>query len=140
VGGTDSSDSGINYRKDGEPATLKSIAGVWEVLEDNSGSSVDWSHIVIRDDGTYMEAAYSGETLPNGQVGCYSISESTIEEGPFGEGSIEIGRDTFDVYTYENKMGYYYRDLALGIVVFDSEYERLTNTEAEFNFTPICQG
>lgn len=134
-----------NYREVGELATFESITGVWEELQNSSGNSSDLSYVVIRNDGTYMEATYNGDALQNGQVGCYSIWESTIEQGSLGSGVFYIGENGFEVFTYENTMGYYEYELPTynllgGINDFDSEYERLTTTEAEFNFTPICQG
>ena len=134
-------DNRFNYEQDGVRATLESITGVWEEIENNSGSSLDLAYVVIREDGTYMRAIYNGEALQDGTVGCYYIWESTIEELSPGEGTFVIGEDTFDVFTYGNSMGYY--KVTFDIIVntiFDSEYERSNNTETEFDFTPICQG
>ncbi len=137
---------GFNYPKDGERATLESITGVWEDQLNRSDGSLDLSYVVIRDDGTHINADYHGTPLSNGQVNCYDILESTINQvatasvvvaGAFYIGD---GNNQYKIYTHKDSMAYYKINLSIGVSTFDSEYNRLANTEAEMNFTPICEG
>ncbi len=136
----------FNYPKDGEFATLESITGVWEDTLNRSDGGLDLSYVVIRNDGTHINADYHGTPLLNGQVNCYDISESTIAQVAAGTlvaaGVFYIGDvgNLYEIYTYKDSMAYYKIDRSIGVSTFAFEYDRLANTEAEMSFEPVCEG